>query len=160
MPKLQLSLKNDGFTKQFELVEVQYNIFMLKTKNETSKLYKAIKHWMMESSSLDEVAYTKSLKKRIDVDMTIKSSFLNLNENDVMNETYYNISENNTFAYKKMAKDNSQNKPRTENDHLFIGAEDGHLIEYSHSKQKIVKSFDNLMQKSILALTITNDKQD
>ena len=124
------------------------------------KLQSYIKHWMMESSALDEVAYTKSLKKRIDTDMTIKSSFLNPNETDMMNESYNNISENNTFTYKKMAQENSQVTPITENDHLFIGAEDGHLIEYSHNKQKIIKTFDNLMQKSILALTITNNKQD
>jgi hypothetical protein len=169
---LEVSSGNNMVPKKYELVEVQQNIFMLKSRESTAKLRETLNKWLQKNYSITELDYSDMLYNRSssmrhilsegssrDVDigsMTMTESRVAL-KNIHDGPVFDNDAVLELMAGPRRNLENAKEQVDLA-DNLFVG---GHkkLLQWSIGQEKAVKDYGDLMNGDICSMVKTSDKK-
>lgn len=84
MPKvLLLKFQHHNKNQTFEIDEIEENVFMLTTKNQTITLFNHLKSWISDFSTASEEDYTKLLQKRSHDKLSLNNSLSSLDSKEI-----------------------------------------------------------------------------
>jgi hypothetical protein len=129
---LEISTGKNLLPKKFEMVEVEKNTFMLKTKNSHFELLGTLDNWVKSNNLMEEPSYSDVLCKR--------SSSIR----QVLSEVDDAIGR---IIVAPRLNLESMIEKADESDNLFIGGDI--LMQWSVSQEKVIKDYGGIMAGGI-----------
>jgi WD40 repeat protein len=158
--------------KKFEIVEVQNDIFMLKTKESHAGLLKTLDKWLKTYYSIGESLYSAMLRDRSSSIRQVLSEGITSDFNvDQMDMTESRVDVNNILdqsvwdddSIRQLVLGPSRNQEEMKEqadlaDSLFVGGY-RKLMQWSVSNEEVVKDYGVIMDGYIESMVKTSDKK-